>query len=357
MQTRLATASVPAGTFFSGPVYPGDRLVRASPHEGILHSAVVLSDRIETAGELARRGVPVEAAGPGGYVEVLETPLDGGPERSVGRRLVDRSGRMPHGQVLVPAPEAREPGAYEVDDRRSTAENFTPIHGPGTGDVLHPTNASGVLLLATVRREVARQAHDELRRWRTDGGVVREGDPQGRTILAADYWPAAGVANPSATFGGSWWSARAWSAAFVSHTVNAAAARLGLADLLRGAPSHMRYAWQAYRDRIARRVERYWAYPPDRVLVEVGDIVVKGRGTGNAATWSDLTSPTYVFKQTHGDLVVAVTPTAATVIGGNLGNTVDQRSYPLASRFIDTNSTSYAANRVFAVLKLVGAAA
>ncbi len=239
-----------------------------------------------------------------------------------------------------------------------SATNFTPLHGPGTGDVFHPTNASGIVILDVVRREVANEARRELARWRTSGGaIIREGDAAGRAILASDYWPAVGVADPLAALGANWWSSTPWSAAFVSYTVNAAAERLGLADLLANSAAHMRYTWQAYRDRDARRMERYWPYPPDRVLVDVGDIIVKARGTGASATWNDVVAPGYQHRSTHGDIVVALSDTAATVIGGNVGNSVGERSYPLSNGFIDRSSAVNAADRVFAILKLVGSAA
>jgi hypothetical protein len=64
-------------------------LVRSAPAQGVRYSAVVLSEWPEPPWALAARGIPVERAGPGFYVEVAEMPAEGGPARAVGRRLAD----------------------------------------------------------------------------------------------------------------------------------------------------------------------------------------------------------------------------------------------------------------------------
>lgn len=88
-------------TSYDEAIGPGDLLVRFAPFEGIRHSAIVISESPESPVDLAARGVPVEWAGSGTYVEVLETPLGGGPVRSIGRRLTDSWGRMLRGQKVL----------------------------------------------------------------------------------------------------------------------------------------------------------------------------------------------------------------------------------------------------------------
>ena len=101
-----------------GSVRAGDVLERCAPFEGIHYSAVILSEGPERFEDIAARGVPVEWSGPGTYVEVLETPIDGGAERTAGRRLTDQWGRMPPGQTVQSYQAAAE--SYEetisVDD-------------------------------------------------------------------------------------------------------------------------------------------------------------------------------------------------------------------------------------------------
>lgn len=83
----------------------GDLLVRFVPFEGIFHSGVVISESVESATVLTDRGVPVEWAGAGAYVEVLEVPFGSGPVRSIGRRVTDSQGRMLRGQMILRAAE------------------------------------------------------------------------------------------------------------------------------------------------------------------------------------------------------------------------------------------------------------
>lgn len=87
------------GELLSVQVHPGDVLVRAMPH-GDPYSAVVKSAKPEVAAELAARGIRVESAGRGWYVEVVEP---GRPAGACGRRLTDSAGRMVRGQMLLRA--------------------------------------------------------------------------------------------------------------------------------------------------------------------------------------------------------------------------------------------------------------
>jgi endonuclease/exonuclease/phosphatase family metal-dependent hydrolase len=88
-------------------VRPGDLLVRSGMGQGPRYSAVVVAARPERSAELRSRGVPVEAGGAGWYVEVAEAPAGGGAPRSVGRSLTDAWGRVPDGQMVLRASEAR----------------------------------------------------------------------------------------------------------------------------------------------------------------------------------------------------------------------------------------------------------
>ena len=96
----------PIGPMSDGPL-PGDLLVRRAPAEGLTYLAVIVGDHVETADALAARGVKVEAAGPGMYVEVAEVPFGGGAVQFSARQISDRWGRNPRGQTIYrprPAP-------------------------------------------------------------------------------------------------------------------------------------------------------------------------------------------------------------------------------------------------------------
>ena len=77
---ELVTVAYP-GSYLDEPVRPGDRLVRWSPAEGIDYTAVVVSDRPESAADLAARGVPVEYGRGGSIWRSSRFPPMAGPGR------------------------------------------------------------------------------------------------------------------------------------------------------------------------------------------------------------------------------------------------------------------------------------
>ena len=378
---------------------PDDILLRVGLGEsGLGHVARISNPKMWSHENIQGSSITPESSLPGYYVEVLERDSYryARPSR-IARRILDPRGRMLPGQLLLRAKAANDYAeneeltdtyiegesarAYKTtnfleqrfdvgeDDESNVVEarryekqydqfeSFTPMFGPGTGDIFHVINSSSTVSLQTLQRELALQAYEEYLRWRTtSGAVITESYTKGKTILRNDYWPAAGIRNPSAALGANWWSNKPWSAAFISFTINDRANNLGLNNLLSGKPNHMAYTWQAYKDRSSKKVQRYWAYQPDRVMVDVGDIIVKSRGSGSQATWNDVKASKFRFKSTHGDVVVSTSSSEARVIGGNLGNSVNYRKYTLSNGFINTNTSSNGADKVFAVLKLVGSA-
>ena len=103
----------------------GDLLVRSAPAQGVGYTAVVLSEP-EPPEVLRERGIAVERGGPGLYVEVAELPPDGGPMRTVGRRLTDNWGRMPRGQTLL---RSESIGLVEDDPPPTTDPDTNPLSG------------------------------------------------------------------------------------------------------------------------------------------------------------------------------------------------------------------------------------
>ena len=81
----------------------GDRVIRALPGGGV-YRAVIGSDSFEDAERIARRGIPVEQAGPGGYVVVSEVHDSSG--YCIGRRIADHSGQLLPGHRVIPARES-----------------------------------------------------------------------------------------------------------------------------------------------------------------------------------------------------------------------------------------------------------
>ena len=93
------------GTIFGETSLHGVVLERVLPMGIGNYRATIVSITPEDPEAISARGVPVEWSGPGRYVEVLETPVAGGPARPFGRRLTDTSGRGLRGHTLLRAME------------------------------------------------------------------------------------------------------------------------------------------------------------------------------------------------------------------------------------------------------------
>jgi hypothetical protein len=253
--------------------------------------------------------------------------------------------------------ELFEDGEAATWSREEPSEEPTPYESFATG-------ATAAVSTLQLRTTIAAIADAQLERWRAGATRLTEGSTWGRRILQNDYWTGIGIPNPGTFFGSAtWWSAAAWSAAFVMACASKMQAALQLPNPVLGHAtltenrSHSAYCWQASQDRTARRRGRYWAFRPGQVVVEVGDIVAKAReATTVASAWQAVTAAAYGAFTSHADVVVRVGGGQARVIGGNVGGTVARTSYALtADGLIDTTVTGNDANLVFAVLKPEGA--
>jgi hypothetical protein len=129
-----------------------------------------------------------------------------------------------------------------------------------------------------------------------------------------------------------------WSAAFISWLMRKA----GAGHRFRYSTRHAVYISQAIRDSQQQRAEAgYWCYPLDQQKPEVGDLVCFTREDG--VTYDQQKGGDY---KSHCDLVVEVTDGAASIIGGNIGNSVTLRTLPL-------NADGYLAprERLFGLMK------
>ena len=132
----------------------------------------------------------------------------------------------------------------------------------------------------------------------------------------------------------------AWSSAFVGASIRTAAIKLGLEwvtgntphgkdGLLKVSRRHSEYIIDARKN--AKR-GRYQAFEPGKRAVQVGDIICTDRAEfitkGQRQTLKGLAGRTVL----HGDIVVSVVSDAdgfAQTVGGNVGQTVRQRRYPI----------------------------
>ncbi|MFF2530416.1 DUF2272 domain-containing protein [Brevibacillus sp. NPDC058079] len=159
-------------------------------------------------------------------------------------------------------------------------------------------------------------------------GTKKENDMQARI---REYWQQGVYKSVSVpeyiTIPGS-----AWSAAFISWVVTQAGGgdRFGKVhdepnyrNEFDKPAAHWRYTAPAKINRqTSSAINPFWAFAIDEVRPQEGDIVVKSRN-GSGATWND-----FISKETHGDIVIDVSPTDITVIGGNVSDTVKQKTFP-----------------------------
>lgn len=151
---------------------------------------------------------------------------------------------------------------------------------------------------------VAQAALDELHAWLGLTETSAKADE-----LLRKYWRAAGLAYPGPLV--------AWSGVFVLYCANKGAP--GSLDGA-GAGSHMLYASRG----LSAGPGEYHTRRPD-IAPSVGDIILRQRG-----------STKLVYEQigrghvpSHGDIVTRIEGSTCFVVGGNLSNTVEERSYAL----------------------------
>ena len=108
-----------------------------------------------------------------------------------------------------------------IGTRSSTADPRS--GGPGRRGAIRSERSKSFATGAAVRvstlqlrSTLATIAESQLERWHAGATVLVEGDAWAKSILRNDYWTGIGIPNPGAHFGqASWWSAVAWSAAFI----------------------------------------------------------------------------------------------------------------------------------------------
>jgi hypothetical protein len=176
-----------------------------------------------------------------------------------------------------------------------------------------PTGLRGTIV-ATAARELAR--------WNV-GGRRRETDPR-MTPALADYWrTGAGVAVTDRDLRSpQFQNSHPWSAAFISWVMRKAGAGRAFAY----SASHATYVAAAKRNRLTNNGNPFRAYRVSEARPQVGDLVCKSRA-GSGATYDNIRPG----MATHCDIVLAVGPRSIRVVGGNVDNSVADRSVPLTA--------------------------
>jgi Uncharacterized protein conserved in bacteria (DUF2272) len=166
------------------------------------------------------------------------------------------------------------------------------------------------------RRKIVGLANQELARW--GNGAIKETDPGTRRVLQ-DYWKTgAGVSYGADQLGDpSFQSAHPWSAAFISWVMRTA----GAGDAFKYSASHSVYTRAAKDNRIANSANPFKAYRIAELAPQVGDLICKSRA-GSGATYDNIRPG----MTTHCDIVTEVRPRSLLAIGGNVNNSVAQKT-------------------------------
>lgn len=226
----LEPIAAPA-TPLAQPVQRGDVMLRSVPGCGRVHPAVVLA-AAETVESLRARGVAVESAGEGTYVEVIEVPFAGGAPRVVGRRLTDAWGRVPRYEAIVRASPAAAWREAAPDQSEQTVDQID---------------------WCRMRQTLVANARTEEARW-TDplGTKLRENEASQRPFLVS-YWmtvpgfTAAAAAGTQAAQSAADAEGAEWSAAFICFVMHASGIRA--AHGFRFGQRHIIYIVDALRNR------------------------------------------------------------------------------------------------------------
>jgi flagellum-specific peptidoglycan hydrolase FlgJ len=166
------------------------------------------------------------------------------------------------------------------------------------------------------RQKIVSLANQEHARW--GNGAIKETDPRTRRVLQ-DYWKTgASVSYSEDQLGNpAFQSAHPWSAAFISWVMKTA----GAGDAFKYSASHSVYTRAAKDNRIANSNNPFKAYRIAELAPQVGDLICKSRA-GSGATYDNIRPG----MTTHCDIVTEVRPRSVLAVGGNVRNSVAQKT-------------------------------
>ena len=207
---------------------------------------------------------------------------------------------------------------------KSECETVTPVR-PGSA---HSDRGLHLALFAKVpsalpafdseafRQKIVRIANQELARW--GNGAIKEIDPRVRRVLQ-DYWKTgAGVSYDEDQLGDpAFQEKNPWSAAFISWLMKTA----GAGNAFKYSRAHAAYTRAAKDNRVTNNNNPFKAYRIAELAPQAGDLICKSRA-GSGATYDNIRPA----MKTHCDLVTEVRPRSLLTIGGNVNNSVAQKT-------------------------------
>ncbi|WP_439380757.1 phage tail tip lysozyme [Amycolatopsis lexingtonensis] len=191
---------------------------------------------------------------------------------------------------------------------------------------------------------IAKVAREQFRRWRPGGGTaLTETDAAASAILREYYREGVGATVTDAQLRSKAYQAgHPWSAVFVSYVLRKA----GAGSAFRYSAAHQSYIRAARANRLRRDTANpFWAFRATEVAPRVGDLVCAAR-QDSGATYDTIGDARY--RATHCDVVTDVRPGRIRVVGGNVGQTVGEKS--LRTRPDGKLDLTGAQSRFFAVI-------
>jgi peptidoglycan hydrolase-like protein with peptidoglycan-binding domain len=179
-----------------------------------------------------------------------------------------------------------------------------------------PTAAPAPFDSEAFRQRIVRIANQELARW--GRGRIKETDPRIRRVLQ-DYWKTGTGADYSdAQLGdSSFQTDHPWSAAFISWVMKTA----GAGPAFKYSSAHSTYTRWAKDNRVGNADNPFKAYRTTEIVPQVGDIICRSRA-GSGANYDNIRPG----MKTHCDIVTEVRPGGLIAIGGNVANSVSQKT-------------------------------
>jgi hypothetical protein len=166
------------------------------------------------------------------------------------------------------------------------------------------------------RQRIAQIANRELSRW--GNGRIKETDPGIRQVLR-DYWKTGtGEDYSDAQLGDPRFQTdHPWSAAFISWVMKTA----GAGPAFKYSRAHSTYTRWAKDNRVGNADNPFKAYSTTEIVPQVGDIICRSRA-GSSATYDNIRPG----MKTHCDIVSEVRPGSLAAVGGNVANSVAQKT-------------------------------
>ncbi|MFI0240426.1 DUF2272 domain-containing protein [Streptomyces sp. NPDC016845] len=211
--------------------------------------------------------------------------------------------------------------------------------------------AGGAPSVGPLRARIAQVAEEERTRWGNGARVETEST---MTATLQDYYrTGVGITVTASDLqSGSWQSGHPWSAVLISWVMR----RAGAGSAFAYSTAHREYVSAAKRNaETGNTANPFWAYPVEKIVPEVGDLVCADRdGGGGCGGVTYATIDNGTAWSTHCDVVTAVDRPGRklTAVGGNVSDSVKAKTIALDAQGFVVPQQSGQTCRYFAILKV-----